>query len=72
MKKQKPQIIFIIVLAFYFLLNGFIPRTEKKDWQLYAIELQGEGWSKEASEHIAKVEFKIIPEDSLSIAYLED
>jgi len=71
MKKQ-PQIIFIIVLGIYFLFNGCLPRTEKKDWQLYAIELQGEGWSKEASEHIAKVEFKIIPEDSLYIAYMED
>jgi len=71
MKKQ-PQILFIAIIAAYFLLNGFIPRNEKKDWQLYAIELQGEGWTKTASEHIAKVEFKIIPEDSLYLAYMED
>jgi hypothetical protein len=34
--------------------------------------LQNEGWGKSASEHIAKVEFKIIPEDSLYISYIED
>jgi len=70
--KKSTQITFIIVVAAYFLLNGFIPRNEKTDWQEYAIELQGEGWTKTVSEHIAKVEFKIIPEDSLYIAYLED
>jgi len=70
--KKSTQITFIAILAAYFLLNGFIPRNEIKDWQLYAIELQNEGWSKKASNHIAKVEFKIIPQDSLYVAYLED
>lgn len=72
MKKQKPQIVFIIVLAAYFLLNGFISRNEKINWQIYANELQAEGWSKKAADHIAKVEFNIIPEDSLYLAYMED
>lgn len=72
MKKQKPQIIFIIVLAFYFLLNGFIPRTEKKDWQLYAIELKNEGWSEKAAVKIAKVEFGLLPIDEEYTAYKED
>jgi len=70
--KAKTQITFIAIAAAYFLLNGFIPRNEIKDWQLYAIELQNEGWSEKASNHIAKVEFKIIPEDSLYVAYMED
>jgi len=70
--KQKPQIIFIIVLAAYFLLNGLIPRKENNDLQMYSNELQREGWSKKAADHIAKVEFKIIPEDSLYLAYMED
>jgi len=52
--KAKTQITFIIVLAAYFLLNGFIPRKENNVWQSYAIELQNEGWSQTASEHIAK------------------
>jgi len=70
--KAKTQITFILVVAAYFLLNGFIPRKQNNAWQKYAIELQNEGWSKEASEHIAKVEFNIIPEDSLYMAYMED
>lgn len=72
MKKQKPQIVFIIVLAAYFLLNGLIPRKENKVFQSYSNELQAEGWSKAAADHIAKVELKLIQEDSLYMAYMED
>lgn len=72
MKKQKHQIIFIIILAAYFLLNGAIPRETKTNWKTLSKELQDEGWRQSAADHIAKVEFKIIPEDSLYIAYMED
>lgn len=72
MKKQKPQIVFIIVLALYFLLNGFIPRKENNALQSYSNELQAEGWSKKVAEHIAKVELKIIPIDTLYVSYMED
>jgi len=70
--KAKTQILFIAIVGAYFLLNGFIPRKHFNPWQIYAIELQEQGWSKKASEHIAKVEFKIIPEDSIYIGYMED
>jgi len=70
--KAKTQITFIAIVAAYFLLNGFIPRKQNNVWESYAIELQNEGWSQKASTHIAKVEFKIIPEDSLYVAYMED
>lgn len=70
--KAKLQILFIAIVGAYFLLNGFIPRKQINTWQIYAIELQEQGWSKEASEHIAKVEFNIIPQDSLYIGYMED
>lgn len=46
--------------------------TSKTDWRTYAKELQSEGWSVHASEHIAKVEFKVIPEDEEYISYIED
>jgi len=70
--KAKPQILFIAIIGAYFLLKGFIPRKQINTWQIYAIELQNEGWSKKASEHIAKTEFKIIPKDSIYIGYMED
>ena len=70
--KQKPQIIFIIVLGIYFLFNGCLPRNEKKDWQLYAIELQNEGWSEKAAVKIAKVELGVLPIDEEYNGYKED
>ena len=70
--KAKYQIAFLIVVGAYFLLNGLIPRNENINWQMYSNELQQDGWTKKAADHIAKVEYKLIPEDSLYISYMED
>ena len=72
MKKQKHQIIFIIICAAYFLLNGAIPREAKSEQQKQSEQLQAEGWSKKAADHIAKVELKIIKADSEYYGYKED
>lgn len=72
MQKQKTQIVFIVVVAVYFLFNGCLPRNEKKGWQLYAIELQNEGWSEKAAVKIAKVELGVFPVDEEYTAYKED
>lgn len=72
MKKLKTHYIIITLIASYFLFNGCIVRKEINDWQKYAIELQSEGWSVKASEHIAKVEFKIQPIDEEYTALIED
>ena len=70
--KAKYQIAFLIVVGAYFLLNGLIPRNENINWQMYSNELQQDGQTKKAADHIAKVEYKPIPEDSLYISYMED
>lgn len=44
----------------------------RNSWQVYANELHKEGWSKDAATHIAKVEYKLIPIDSVYIGYKED
>ncbi len=38
----------------------------------YVLELQNEGWSEEAAEHIAKVEMGFLPSDEEYISYMED
>lgn len=86
MKKQKHQIIFIAIVAAYFLLNVFIPREKPcytflettysgqsfKDWPHYQDFLVEEGYSFEEAEHIAKVEFEIIEADEVYYGYIED
>jgi hypothetical protein len=68
----KYQIAFLIVVGAYFLLNGLIPRNENINWQMYSNELQQDGWTKKAADHIAKVKYKLIPEDSIYTSYMED
>ena len=82
MKKLKTHYIILAVFTAYFLLNGLIPRKEEisvqygqnkfYSWELYAKDLQEEGYSKKASEHIAKVEFKLLPIDKEYKALIED
>jgi hypothetical protein len=71
MKTLKTQYIILIVLACYFLLNGLMPR-ENEILSAKVSYLMNEGWHPKAAEHIAKVELKLIPEDALYIAYMED
>ena len=70
MKKQKTQIIFLAIVAIYFIFNSCRPETE--NWQKQAIELQNEGYTVEAAQHIAKVENGIIPIDEYYNALIED
>lgn len=82
MKKLKTHYLILIVCSAYFLLNGCIPRTEEiippkvsnnyEFWQLYAIDLQSEGYSIEASEKIAKTDYNIIPMDQEYNDLIED
>ena len=67
---MKYQIIFIAAAGLYFCLNGFLPR--KTEVEKYSLELQNDGWKKDAANHIAKVELKIIPMDSIYINYKND
>jgi hypothetical protein len=82
MQKLKTQIIIGILLTVYFLINGFIPREKEivvnygamefHSWELYAKELQNEGYTHEASTKIAKVEFKLLPIDEDYLGLKED
>lgn len=74
MKKQSTQIKFLMIVAAYFLLNGCIPREvqTREQWQVYAQELERDGYSIKAAQHIAKVEFNIIPADDFYTALIED
>jgi hypothetical protein len=72
MKKLKTHYAVMIIITAYFFLNGCIDRKEEKDWQLYAIELQNEGYTVKASEHIAKVEFGLLPIDEEYNGLIED
>jgi hypothetical protein len=82
MKKLKTHYAIILVITAYFLLNGFIPREEKivvhygtmqfYSWELYATELQSEGYTLEASTKIAMVEFKLLPVDEDYLGLKED
>jgi hypothetical protein len=69
---MKTQNLFSIVLTLLFFNSCKVLTDEKKVYQKRVNELKNIGWSKSASEHIAKVEFNIIPEDSLYISYMED
>ena len=68
--KLKPQIVFIVIVAMYFLINGFLPREEK--WQVDSKNLQEIGYSVQASNHIAKVENGIVPIDAEYVGLMED
>lgn len=82
MKKLKTHYIILILIAAYFLFNGCIPRkseivvqygqNEFNSWELYAAELQSEGYSKVSADHIAKVEFGVLPIDEDYTALKED
>ena len=70
MKKQKTQIIFLAIVAIYFIFNSCV--STQNVWQKQAIELQNEGYTQDAAEHIAKVENGIIPIDEFYNALIED
>jgi hypothetical protein len=82
MKKLKTHYAIILIITAYFLFNGCIPRqkeivvqygvNEFHSWELYANELQIEGYSRVSAEHIAKVEFKLLPIDEDYTALKED
>ena len=82
MKKLKTHYAILTLMTAYFLFNGLIPRREEitvqygqnefYSWELYAAELQSEGYTKKASELIAKVEFKILPVNQEYTALIED
>ena len=82
MKKLKTHYIIITIITAYFLFNGCIPRkneivvtygqNEFHSWELYATDLQNEGYTKLASEKIAKVEFGVLPIDEDYTALKED
>ncbi len=69
--KDKIFYTFGALVALYFLFNGLIPRENEK-LANRIIYLMNEGYTAEASAHIAKVEFKIIPVDAEYIALMED
>lgn len=58
--------------SIYLGFKGKIKQTYPLEWRVYALDLQEQGYTKEASEHIAKVEFKIIPVDEEYISLMED
>ena len=58
------KLIFILLLS--------ITSESFSDWKLYALDLEEQGYSREASEHISKVEFKMIPLDFEYVALMED
>lgn len=82
MKKLKTHYAIILIITAYFLFNGCIPRkseivvqygqNEFHSWELYATELQNEGYTPEASQKIAKVEFGVLPIDEDYTALKED
>ena len=82
MKKLKTHYAIILLITAYFLFNGCLPRkseiivqygqNEFRSWQLYAIDLQNEGYSIEASEKIAKTDYNIIPMDQEYNDLIED
>lgn len=82
MQKLKTQIAIGVLITAYFLFNGCIPRqneivvqygvNEFHSWELYANELQNEGYTPEASAKIAKVEFKLLPIDEEYTGLIED
>jgi len=69
---MKTQNLFLTFVAVIFLNSCYNTQTDKKVYYNRINELKNEGWSKSAATHIAKVEFKLIQEDSLYISYMED
>lgn len=69
--KLKTHYVILIVCGAYFLLNGLIPRNDSVLSAKVSF-LMNEGWSRKSSEHIAKVELKLIPADEEYTAYMED
>jgi hypothetical protein len=82
MKKLKTHYAIILLITAYFLFNGCLPRKSEivvhygamqfYSWELYATELQSEGYTLAASTKIAKVEFKLLPVDEDYTALIED
>ena len=82
MKKLKTQYTIILIMAAYFLLNGFIPRQNKivvqygvfefHSWQMYSNMLESEGYTKLAAHKIALVEFGVLPVDEDYTGLKED
>ena len=68
---MKTQNLFLTLVAVIFLNSCCNTQTDKKVYHKRAIELQNEGWGKSASEHIAKVEAGLIPEDEEYKGYME-
>lgn len=68
---KKILIILLTLTTTYFFVGR--PVTKKHPLLNAKIEyLQNEGYTKTAADHIAKVEFKLIPEDAEYIALMED
>lgn len=82
MKKLYTHCAILIVITAYFIFNGFIPRKEEitvyygcltfTDCEIYSKFLQSEGYSKLASNKIAKVEFGLLPVDEDYTGLKED
>lgn len=63
-----------VAIVIFALLGCYTFKTLKQAYksQIYALNLQSEGWSKSAAEHIAYCETGMIEKDSLYYAYIED
>ncbi len=64
------KMLFIAFVILYILMATSC--SIETNWHNRALELQEIGYSKQASEHIAKVEFGIIPQDEEYISLIED
>ena len=71
MKKLKTQYIILSIITAYFLLNGFIPRTNEVLTAKVAY-LMNEGYTEKAATKIAKVELRLLPVDEDYISLMED
>ena len=85
MTKETKQIIAVVLLSLLICLagcarNGYgcngrgkiMTRVAGMDFKQYKKHLEGEGYRADIATHMAKVDFKIIPLDSLYIAIMED
>lgn len=63
-----------VIVVVFALLGCYTLKTLKQAHksQIYALNLQSEGWSKSAAEHIAYCEVGMIEKDSLYYAYMND
>ena len=66
--KIKVLVLIITLMACYI----FKTAQQSNQCANYALDLQSEGWSKSASNHIAKCEYNVIPKDALYFAYMQD